>query len=428
MEAGTRIQGVRGFRDVLPGEVAIWQKVEALARDVMERYGFREIRVPILERTELFARSIGETTDIVEKEMYTFIDRSGNSLSMRPEATAGILRAYIEHSLYQTDHTAKLYCIGPMFRYERPQKGRYRQFHQIDAEVLGSADPRIDAELLALLNTFFGELGLKDLEFQINSLGCPQCRPGFRTKVIDYLEERQEELCEDCRRRLSVNPLRVYDCKVQGCRKALEGGPNILQSLCEECLGHFQLVREYLSLLQIQFSVNPFIVRGLDYYRRTTFEVLSSSLGAQNAVCGGGRYDGLMKDLGGPDLPGIGFAIGEERLVAILQERWGLPKPSVDLFIAALGSRAAKQAFFWMDQARRLGLSCEMDLRGASLKAQMRRADKLGAGKVVIVGDEELEKGILQVRDMKTAEQTTIPLGEIYPMLRSWKKEKGGEG
>jgi histidyl-tRNA synthetase len=417
-----QIQAVRGFRDVLPGEVALWQKVEAIARSVLERYGFREIRIPILEKTELFSRSIGESTDIVEKEMYTFTDRSGISLTMRPEATAGILRAYIEHSLYQLEPVSKLYCIGPMFRHERPQRGRYRQFHQINAEVLGSSDPRTDAELLALLRTLFEELGLRELDFQLNSLGCPSCRPGFRSKVAEYLGTKRARLCSDCQRRLMTNPLRVYDCKVETCREALAGAPVILDELCQECEAHFLSVQKNLSLLGIPFSVNPFIVRGLDYYRRTTFEVLSSDLGAQNAVCGGGRYDGLMGELGGPDLPGIGFAIGEERLVSILEGRAGAPTSSLDLFLAALGEEATEKAFLYLDKARRLGLRAEMDFRGGSLKAQMRRANKLGSRRLLILGEAELSKGMATVKDMADGTQVEIPLDELESAMAGWKE------
>lgn len=417
METASRIRAVRGFRDVLPQEVALWQKVEATARGVLERYGFREIRIPILERTELFARSIGDSTDIVEKEMYSFLDRSGVSLSLRPEATAGILRAFIEHALDRSDQIQKLYCLGPMFRHERPQRGRYRQFHQIDAEVLGSSDPRTDAELLAALRTLFEELGLDELEFQINSLGCPKCRPAFRSKVVSYLEKRAGSLCGDCQRRLTLNPLRIYDCKVEGCRRALEGAPSVLEQLCKDCTEHLEGVKEHLELLGVPFSVNPFIVRGLDYYRRTTFEVLSGSLGAQNAVCGGGRYDGLIRDLGGPDLPGIGFAIGQERLVSILQEKSQDREARVELFVAAIGGNAGREAFVLVDKARRWGLVAEMDFRGSSLKAQLRRADKLGAKMVLILGDAELNSGRAPLRDMGAGTQTEVELGDVEALL-----------
>lgn len=428
MERRSPIQAVRGFRDVLGPEVELWQRVEEAARSVLELYGFREIRIPILERTELFARSIGESTDIVEKEMYSFADRSGISLTLRPEATAGILRAYIEHSLHQSEPVQKLYFIGPMFRYERPQKGRYRQFHQIDAEVLGSSDPRTDAELLAALRAFFQELGLEELEFQVNSLGCPECRPGFRTSVVAYLEGHKASLCADCTRRLSVNPLRIYDCKVEGCRQALKGAPSILEGLCKACIEHLERVKEHLSLLEVPFCLNPFIVRGLDYYRRTTFEVLSKTLGAQNAVCGGGRYDGLIGELGGPDLPGIGFAVGEERLVSVLEQKGIQQGRPLELFVAALGERASREAFLWVEKARRAGIKAEMDFRGGSLKAQLRRADKLGARRVLILGEEELASGKAPLRDMAQAAQVEVELAQLEQVMAGWREGPDSRG
>jgi histidyl-tRNA synthetase len=408
------------MRDVLPGEVETWQSVEETTRRVFEAYGFSEIRFPLLERTELFAQSIGETTDIVEKEMYTFPDRNAVSLTLRPEATAGILRAYIEHNLHRTDPLQKLYCVGPMFRYERPQKGRYRQFHQIDAEILGSHDPRSDAELLAMLRSFFGELGLDELDFQINSLGCPQCRPTFREAMLAFLRGKERDLCEDCRRRVEINPLRIYDCKSMGCARVIEGAPRILDNLCDACRDHLKNLEDYLAALEIPYSVNPLIVRGIDYYTRTTFEVISHDLGAQNAVCGGGRYDHLMEALGGPDLPGIGFAIGEERLVSILVEKGLGGERSLNFFVAALGPKADREAFLWVEKARRLGLSAEMDLRGGSLKAQLRRADKLKARRVLILGDAELRSGRAPVRDMGEGTQVDVPLDTLEASMAQW--------
>ncbi len=417
-----RIQAIRGTRDVLPGEVEVWQAAEEVARRVFGAYGFSEIRIPLMERTELFARSIGEATDIVEKEMYTFPDRSGTSLTLRPEATAGILRAYIEHSLYQVEPVQKLYCMGPMFRYERPQKGRYRQFHQINAEILGSADPRVDAEILTMLHAFFQELGLRELDVQINSLGCPVCRPSFRESVVAFLRGKERELCADCQRRLSINPLRIYDCKAEGCQRILHGAPRILDMLCPACREHLEALESCLALLGIPYHLNALIVRGLDYYTRTTFEVISRDLGAQNAVCGGGRYDQLIGNLGGPDLPGIGFAIGEERLVSILMEKGLKGERPSDLFVVSLGEEAAAVAFLWVDRARRAGLRTEMDLRGGSLKAQLRRADKMGARRVIILGAAELSSGKVVLRDMTQGSQTEVPLEELGDLLVQWAK------
>jgi histidyl-tRNA synthetase len=330
------------------------------------------------------------------------------------------MRAYIEHSLHRKDPLQKLYCIGPMFRYERPQKGRFRQFHQIDAETLGSGDPRIDAELLAMLRSFFSELGLRELDFQINSLGCPQCRPAFRESILGFLRGKEEDLCEDCRRRMKINPLRIYDCKAEGCGQVLRGAPTILESLCGACRDHLQTLEGYLESLEVPYSLNPLIVRGLDYYTRTTFEVISQDLGAQNAVCGGGRYDQLMKVLGGPDLPGIGFAIGEERLVSILVEKGMARSRSLDLFVATMGPEAEREAFVLVDRARRLGLSAELDLRGASLKAQLRRADRMGARRVLILGEKELRCGRAPVRDMAQGTQAEVPLEKLEVSLARW--------
>jgi histidyl-tRNA synthetase len=417
-----RIKAVRGMKDVLPSEVHLWQEVEDAARRIFHAYGFREIRTPIVERTELFARSIGESTDIVEKEMYTFQDRNGTSLTLRPEATAGILRAYIEHHIYQVEPVQKLFCIGPMFRHERPQKGRYRQFHQINAEILGSLDPRTDAELLAMLKRFFSELGLEGLDFQLNSLGCPRCRPQFKRLLQGHLEQYSEGLCEDCTRRLRTNPLRVLDCKVEGCQRIVSEAPGLVELICRECREHLQRVRDHLELIGVPHTINPRIVRGLDYYTRTTFEVIHHGLGAQSALCGGGRYDQLMAELGGPDLPGIGFAIGEERLVTVLSEQRGVVEPPpLDLFIAALGDEAQARAFVIMEEARGMGLRTDMDLRAGSLKSQMRRADKLGARRVLILGDEELRTGEATLREMTTGSQERVPLEGLREAFCSWR-------
>jgi histidyl-tRNA synthetase len=410
------------MKDVLPGEVAAWQKVEGVTRRVFEAYGFSEIRIPVLEKTELFARSIGETTDIVEKEMYTFLDRNKVSLTLRPEATAGILRAYIQHRIYRTDPLQKIYCVGPMFRYERPQKGRYRQFHQINAEILGSPDPRSDAELLAMLRNLFVELGLRELDFQINSLGCPVCRPTFKEAILGFLRNKKGDLCEDCQRRMEINPLRIYDCKVEECGRVIQGAPRILDSLCPECRDHLKALEDHLKLLDIPYSLNPLIVRGLDYYTRTTFEVISQDLGAQNAVCGGGRYDQLIQDLGGPNLPGIGFAIGEERLVSMLMEmeKGTRGERPLDLFVAAIGPEAEREAFLWVERARKQGLRTEMDLRGASLKAQLRRADKMGAKRVIILGEAELKSRHAPLRDMEQGTQVDVSLRTLEATLARW--------
>jgi histidyl-tRNA synthetase len=387
-----------------------WQHIEATARRVFERYGFAEIRIPILEKTELFCRSIGDATDIVEKEMYSFTDKGDNAVTMRPEGTAGVMRAYIEHKLYAQDPVAKLYYLGPMFRYERPQKGRYRQFHQIGAEVTGITDPRIDAQVLVMLCHFFAELGLDEPRLQINSLGCPRCRPPYRQALRDYLRERTGQLCDDCIRRIDANPLRALDCKSAHCKEATAGAPSVLDHLCPECDTHFAAVRRHLQSTGTPFDINERMVRGLDYYTRTTFELVTGLLGSQSAVAAGGRYDGLVSDLGGPAIPGIGFAMGVERVALLLGERQFGRTP--DLFIAALGEAAQERAFVLMTSLQRQGLFVETDLGGKSLKSQMRRSDRLRARYTVILGEDEVRRGTIVLKDMATGSQQELPLDE----------------
>jgi histidyl-tRNA synthetase len=404
------------MNDILPGEVATWQELEQTARRIFHSYGFSEIRVPVVEKTELFCRSIGESTDIVEKEMYTFTDKGGTSLTLRPEGTAPVMRAFIEHKLHAQDPVAKLYYLGPMFRYERPQKGRYRQFHQIGAEVIGLDDPRCDAQVLTMLADYFAAVGITDVQLQINSLGCPQCRPGYRQALVDFLATRLEGLCEDCRRRWQSNPLRVLDCKVPACKEATADAPSVLDHLCSGCSDHFAAVQGYLTDLGTGFAINARMVRGLDYYTKTTFEMVTGSLGAQNAVAAGGRYDGLIQDLGGPALPGIGFAMGVERLVLL---KGGEQLPSrLDCFLATLGDAAARQGFLLTHQLLRAGLQVDTDFEGKSLKAQMRRAGKLGARFTAILGGDELAAGRVQLRDMDAGSQIDIPLAELSARLQ----------
>jgi histidyl-tRNA synthetase len=407
------IRLVRGFKDILPDEAGIWQHVEAVSREVFHDHGFRELRIPILERTELFARSIGASTDIVEKEMYTFTDRNGESLTMRPEATASVVRAYIEHRLYATDPIWKLYAMGPMFRRERPQKGRYRQFNQINAEVFGLQDPRADAELILVLASLLDRLEIPDIALHINSLGCRDCRPDFKNALSVFLADRTERLCEDCVRRRDRNPLRIFDCKAPGCKDALQEAPSVLDHLCQACRTHFETVQRALDRFNISYQTDHRLVRGLDYYTRTTFEVVTGTLGAQNAVAGGGRYDGLVKDLGGPDEPGVGFAIGVDRLIDLLGDRTDRWDKGLDVFIAALGQNAQETAFGWLQALRGHKVLADMDFQDRSLKAQMRRADKLGAAFALIAGDRELETGIAVLRNLKTKEQVEIPLKDL---------------
>ena len=331
------IQLIRGFRDILPGDVELWQHIERTAIELFRAFGFQEIRIPVMEKTELFARSIGDTTDIVEKEMYTFPDRKGDLITLRPEATASIVRSYIQHKLYAQDPVQKFYMVGPMFRRERPQKGRYRQFYQIDVEIFGVTSPLADVQLIYLLHVLFDRLAVPDTMAHINSLGCPECRQEYRKVLVNYLNTVADRLCADCRRRKDTNPLRVLDCKVPTCREALTDAPSILDSLCRDCREDFDTVQERLTRLDIPYIVNDRLVRGLDYYNRTTFEMQTGSLGAQSAVAGGGRYDGLIEMLGGPSLPATGFAIGFDRLVEVCALDSSLYHQSPDIFIAALG-------------------------------------------------------------------------------------------
>lgn len=406
------IKAIRGFSDILPSATRRWRMLEERAREVLEGCGFSEIRVPILEKAELFSRSIGKETDIVEKEMYTFEDRGGDLITMRPEATASIVRAYIEHKMYAADPMAKLYSIGPMFRHERPQKGRYRQFHQINVEAFGISNPMIDAEVMAIVMHYVSLMGAAGCRLQVNSLGCPRCRLPYTNNLRAFLSNHLPHLCEDCRRRMERNPLRAFDCKVQGCQDIMSEAPLVSDSLCTQCTEHFAAVRSYLEALEIAYEVNPRMVRGLDYYTKTAFEVVAGGLGAQNAVAAGGRYDHLVAALGGPDIPGIGFAIGIERLLFVLPDE-SLPLgPS--LFIAALGEGPQREAFSLSYKLNQAGARTMIDYEGRSLKAQMRRADKFGARYVLIIGEDEQRSGKAILRDMKEKKQEEIPLPSIF--------------
>jgi histidyl-tRNA synthetase len=408
---------IKGFKDILPEESGWWQRVETAARRIYGAYGFQEIKTPVMEWTELFSRGIGEETDIVSKEMYTLTDSKGRGMTLRPEATASVVRAYIQHRLYGKNPVQKLFTIGPMFRHEQPQLGRFRQFHQINAEVFGSPGPRSDAELIAMAMQLFRTIGLAELRLHVNALGCPACRPRFRDELRAFLKERTDGLCADCLRRREANPLRVFDCKVEGCKSTVSDAPSVLAYLCGDCTAHFDAVKGLLQCLDIPFIVNHKLVRGLDYYNRTTFEIQTERLGAQNAVAGGGRYDGLVKLLGGPDHPAIGFAVGMERVVALLQELGGPENPTPDLYIAALGDRAESAAFQWAFRLRQNGLRVEMSYESKSLKAQMKQADRLGATHVLIVGDNELDSGAGQLRDMDTKAQTEVGLADCVERL-----------
>jgi histidyl-tRNA synthetase len=411
------IKALKGFKDILPDEVGLWQVIERKARNIFHRYGFEEIKVPIMEKTELFIRSIGASTDIVEKEMYTFEDRNGASITMRPEGTASVLRSYIENGLYVRGSVQRLYTVGPMFRHERPQKGRLRQFHQMSVEVLGSDRAMIDAEVMAMAWQILQEIGL-EASLEINSLGCPDCRPSFKEKLQEFIKERLEHLCEDCQRRSVTNPLRVLDCKSVHCQEQYTSAPSIIEHLCGICSDHFDEVKGALDLLGVPYSVNPKMVRGLDYYTRTAFELITTELGAQGAIGAGGRYNGLVKQLGGPDVPGIGFAMGMERLVMLLGQKEELEsRQGLDLFLITLGEAAYEKGFQLMQMLRSLGMRVMMDHEGRSMKNQMKQANKQKAGFALILGENELKNKEAVLKDMLSGEQKPVALAED---LESW--------
>ena len=412
------IPAIRGTHDILPGEVERWQRVEAVSRRLFERYGYAEVRTPIIEREELFAKGTGETTDIVQKEMYAFTDKGGERITLRPEATPSLVRAFVEHSLEQTMAAPKMYLFGPMFRYERPQKGRYRQFHQLDVEVFGVSDPAVDAEVLDLAWALVRELGIAGVELVVNSVGCPACRPAFGEALVAALGEDVGRLCGDCQRRAATNPLRIFDCKVAQDQPIIDGLPHSIDFLCEACRGHFAAVERHLGMYGIPYRISHRLVRGLDYYTRTTFEILAGNIGAQNAILGGGRYDGLVKQLGGPDRVGIGFAAGIERLVLAMPEeaRDGGRRP---LFVAAMGDAARESALSLLRDLRRAGLEAHMEYEGRSIKSQMKRADRLQAAFALILGDDELASGAVSVKNMASGEQARVPRDAVIEHCRT---------
>ena len=410
------IKAVKGFKDILPEEAELRRKVEKKAVELFEACGLKEIRTPILEKTEVFARGIGEHTDIVEKEMYTFEDRNGQMLTLRPEATAGILRAIIEHKLYNSSPLLKLYTIGPMFRHERPQKGRLRQFHQINVEYVGSESPLADADVIFLAYEIVADfVDAEKLLLEINSLGCEECRPLHRKDLVRFLENNSDDLCDDCKRRSKTNPLRVFDCKNEDCQKILKFAPVMKHYICPDCASHLGQVLDALEAFGIPFVQNPYLVRGLDYYKRTTFELVAKGLGAQSTVSAGGRYDGLIKLLGGPDIPGVGMAIGVERLLLLMEK--DEEKKRSGLFIAALGDEARSEALFWIGYLRRHGLKVDYSLEDKSLKAQMKQADRVNARYCLIVGEDEMDEEEAILRDMTTKDQEKIALDDLPEIL-----------
>ena len=413
-----KIQSVKGMRDVLPEEVRLWQFAEKTARGVLEGFGYEEIRTPVLEETALFQKGIGEGTDIVNKEMYTFTDRGGRSLTLRPEGTAPIVRSYIENNL-ASDGLVKLYYIGPMFRSERPQKGRSRQFHQIGVEAIGSPNPYIDAEVIYMMASLFKKLGLNDFKIKLCSLGCNKDKEKLAGQLRAYLKPEKSRLCDDCKVRLEKNVLRTLDCKVESCRALLRNSPKAKDFLCPACGEHYKKVKDILKSLKIDFKEDPNMVRGLDYYTNTVYEVTHPALGAQDAIAAGGRYDNLVEDFGGKSTGAFGFALGQERLLMALT---AAKKPDLekklDLYVASTSEGAYSDAFSTVIALREGGVSCDIDFQGRSLKAQMRQADKKKARFTAIFGDEELKSGEVVLRDMKTSEQKNVKLKELARIVK----------
>ena len=413
------IKAVKGTRDILPPASNVWNRVEAIAREVFRTYNYQEIRTPILEETTLFARGVGEDTDIVTKEMYTFDDRDGSSLTLRPEATASVIRAYIEHRLDQIPGLKKLYYIGPMFRRERPQKGRYRQFFQIGAEAIGSESPAVDAEVIEMVVEVLRQVGLSGFQLYLNSVGDANCRPQYVALLKEKLREVKDRLCEDCQRRSETNPLRVLDCKVSEDQPIIDGLPSIQEHLCQPCRAHFEAVRGHLDDRGIPYVVRPRMVRGLDYYMRTTFEIVHGALGAQNSVLGGGRYDGLAESLGSKvHSPGIGFSIGEDRLIMTAeQERPDAYAAALDVYVAPIGEASERHCAKLARDLRGAGLSVELGLDG-KLKRSLELANKMGARFVLMVGENEMAAGKYALKNMKSGEQETVDRGELVQRIK----------
>ena len=413
------IQKPKGTQDLLPDQLPVWQFIEQTARDVCRRFHYKEIRTPIFEHTELFQRGVGETTDIVEKEMYTFLDKGNRSISLRPEGTAGVVRAYLENKLYAEPEVCKLFYTGPMFRFERPQAGRSRQFHQFGVEVFGSNDPALDAEVIALGLMIYQELGLRGVRVEINSVGNAAVRAAYRQKLLDFLEPMKDRLCNDCRSRMQRNPLRVLDCKVD--QDKFDGAPEILDALDEECSTHFEAVKEHLTRMGIPFVVNPRLVRGLDYYTHTAFEYKAEGIGAIDTIGGGGRYNGLVSQFD-PNVnqPGIGFGLGMER-IALVMEAQGCPIPRhdrLDVFVIGMGEEAERETTGLVYRLRAAGIAAERDYLGRKMKAQLKAADRLEARFVAILGDEELAAGEITVKTMATGEQIRVPLTDFIEWIR----------
>ncbi|MFH1752801.1 MAG: histidine--tRNA ligase [Candidatus Omnitrophota bacterium] len=403
------IKALKGMRDILPEEIAVWQELENAARSLFELFSYREIRTPALEEASLFVRSIGQSTDIVQKEMYAFKDKGERPIALRPEGTAPVVRSYIENGLDKVESLSKLYYIGPMFRSEKPQSGRQRQFHQIGVEAIGSESPFLDAEIIYMMKAYFDKIGLSGFSIKLNTLGCAKDKTRIKKELAKYLSKETNLLCKDCKARRKNNILRVFDCKVESCRAVLRAAPKMTEYICEECSGHFESVKKILDSLDVPYTADPYIVRGLDYYTSTTFEVTHPNLGAQDAIGAGGRYDNLVRDTGGPKAAAFGFALGEDRLVMALGSE-KKPQAPLDIYFAAIGERAHKEAFLLCNTLRKNGVSSDIDYQSKSLKAQMRQANRRGARYVVILGEDELEKKLAILRNMSDSQQSEIKM------------------
>ena len=405
----------RGTKDILPDRVGDWIYLEERIRDICARYGYLELRTPIFEHTELFRRGIGEGTDVVDKEMYTFLDKGGRSITLRPENTAAAVRAYLQNKLYADSSLVKLFYIGSMFRHDRPQAGRMREFHQFGVEALGEMSPAVDAEVILLAVDFLKSLGLQELKLSLNSVGCPKCRPLYRKALQDFFRDKLEHLCKDCKDRFERNPLRILDCKADADQDFMQEAPKVADSLCDDCRAHFEGVQRYLKSVGVEYELDARLVRGLDYYTKTAFEIKYAPLGAQSAVAGGGRYDGLVEEIGGSETPAVGFAVGMERVLLALEKQGLLPerKASAEVFVIALGEEAKLPAFRLLEELRRAGLVAAMDYAGRSMKAQMKQANKSAARFAVILGEDEIKESVVMLKDMEKGEQQKIAIDDL---------------
>ncbi len=415
------IKAPRGTHDILPSETYRWHAVEEQIKKICLEFGYKEIRTPMFESTELFERGVGDTTDVVQKEMYTFLDKGGRSITLKPEGTSPIVRSFVENSVYANPQPTKLYYLYPCFRYEKPQAGRLREFHQFGIEVFGSHTPSIDAEVISLAMSLLSRLGVTGTELNINSIGCPKCRKEYNEKLKDFFRPKLDDLCETCRERFEKNPLRILDCKIDSCKKIAEGAPVLLDHICDKCGTHFESLKKYLEIMKIPYSVDPTIVRGLDYYTKTVFEIVSKNPGSEGTICGGGRYDGLVAEIGGPEMSGVGFGMGLERLLLVLESINKLPENNEypDVFIANIGNKADLFVQKQVLDLRNEGIVAERDYLERSVKAQMKYANKLDAKFSIVIGDDDIEKGMACIKNMQTGESTEVEFSQIAEFLKS---------